>query len=303
MITKFQLVPTKHFFRVYIKQYSHFQGVTSKQEQTHFQNSYQTLMTLSSYFQTILHTLPHINQYLHFERVTGKQYYTLFQSSYQTILITSESYWQTIVHTFPQLTSNKTDIFRELLANNTTYFSRVYTKQYCHFWRVPSKLNYSKNFFHGSYHTIMTLLENYYQTILAYSELISNSIHTFTEFLANNSENLFESFNEQLNRQNSQTENSKATVRRISIPTRNRHVCCQLSLSLHNSLHNWSMMALWKKMIQPSLPKGNQVLPIQKVPKKLKFSKQLATQHQKLFSPHKNNIFFLTLGGKYILWK
>ena len=270
MITKFQLVPTKHFFRVYIKQDSHFQEVTSKQEQTHFLNSYQTLLTLSSYFQTILHTLPDINQYLHFETVTGKQYYTLFQSSYQTILITSESYWQTIVNKFPQLTSNNTDIFRELLANNTTYFSRVYTKQYCHFWRVPSKLNYSKHFFHG------------HITLLTYSELISNSIHTFTELLANNSENLFESFNEQLNRQNSQTENSKATVRRISKLTRNRQVCHQLSLSLHNSLHNWSLMALWKKMIQP-LPEG-----------------KLGTPNTE--SPQEIDIFKAP-GLEYILWK
>ena len=80
----------------------------------------------------------HIKLYWHFHWVTPKQYYTLFH------------------------TLNNTDIFRELLVNNTTYFSRVYIKQYWHFQRVPSKLNYSKNSFQSTYHTIMTLSESYY---------------------------------------------------------------------------------------------------------------------------------------------
>ena len=118
----------------------------------------------------------HIRQYWHFHWVTSKQYYTLFQ------------------------TSNNTDIFRELLVNNTTRFSRVYIKQYWHFQRVPFKLNYSKNFFQSIYHT-MTLSRSYYQTVLTYSELISNSIHTFTELLPNNSKHCFEKWNGHLNRQ------------------------------------------------------------------------------------------------------
>ena len=55
---------TTHFFRVHIKQYSHFQRVTTKQEQTHFLSSYQALLTLlGSYSKTILQTFPDIKQY------------------------------------------------------------------------------------------------------------------------------------------------------------------------------------------------------------------------------------------------
>ena len=46
----------------------------------------------------------------------------------------------------------------------------------------------------------MTLLESFYQTILTYSELISNSIHTSTELLPNNSKNFLKSLRH-LNRQ------------------------------------------------------------------------------------------------------
>ena len=119
------------------------------------------------------------------------------------MLIFSESYWQTILHIFLECTSNNTDNFRELLANNTTNFSRfhIIIKQYWHFQKVPSKSNYSKNFLRSSYHTIMTLSESYYQTIpTTYSELISNSIHTFTELLPSG-KHFFESFNGHLNRQ------------------------------------------------------------------------------------------------------
>ena len=69
----------------------------------------------------------HIKHYWHFEGFTPKQYYTLCQ------------------------TSSNTDVFRELRADNTTHFSRVYIKQYWHFQRVPSKLNYSKNFFQSHF--------------------------------------------------------------------------------------------------------------------------------------------------------
>ena len=36
MMTKCEIVEITHFFRFHIKQYSHFQRVTTKQEQTHF---------------------------------------------------------------------------------------------------------------------------------------------------------------------------------------------------------------------------------------------------------------------------
>ena len=102
---------------------------------------------------------------------------------------------QTMQQTFPDFIwlSNNTNIFRELVANNITQFFRVYIKQYCYFQRANFKLNYSKNFFQisyhffqSSYHSILTLSESYKKTTLAYSEIISNSIHTFTELLPNN---------------------------------------------------------------------------------------------------------------------
>ena len=48
---------------------------------------------------------------------------------------------------------------------------------------------------------MLTLSESYNQTILTYLELISNSIHIFTELLPNSSKPFFESFNGRLNRQ------------------------------------------------------------------------------------------------------
>ena len=68
-------------------------------------------------------------------------------SRHQSVLIFSESDRRTIRQTFPDFISlsNNTDIFRELLVNNTTHFSRVDIKQYWHFQRVPSKVNYGKN--------------------------------------------------------------------------------------------------------------------------------------------------------------
>ena len=95
----------------------------------------------------------HIKYYWHFQGVISKQYYTLFQTSSNTDIfrVTGKQYYTLFQ------TSSNTDIFRELLANNTTHFSRVYIKQYWHFQRIPSKLNYSKNFFLSSYHTILML--------------------------------------------------------------------------------------------------------------------------------------------------
>ena len=121
------------------------------------------------------------------------QYYILFQSLHQTILTFSKTYWQTKLQNFPDFISllNDTNIFRELLINNTTYFSKVHIKQYWHFWRVHFKLNYSKNIFQSSYHTILTLSECYFQTVSTYSELISKSIYSFTELLPNNNKHFF----------------------------------------------------------------------------------------------------------------
>ena len=126
-----------------------------------------------------------------------------FQSSCKTLLTLSGSYPKKIPHTFLQLTWNITDILWELLVQNTTHCSRVYIKQYWHFKRVPSKLNYSKNFFpefiSQNTNTLRKLLSHNTDLFRA---RISNSIHTLTELLPNNSEHFFESFNEHLNRQN-----------------------------------------------------------------------------------------------------
>ena len=112
---------------------------------------------------------------------------------------------QTILQTFPDFISlsNNTDIFRELLANNyCKHFSKVYIKQYWHFQRVLFKLNYSKNFFENSYHTIMTFSERLYQTVFTFSQSSYELTLKQTE--------------------NSQTENSQVKVRKISIHKWNR---------------------------------------------------------------------------------
>ena len=46
----------------------------------------------------------------------------------------------------------------------------------------------------------MVLSQSYYQTIMTYSELISNSIHISTELLPNNSKHFLEGFKGQLNK-------------------------------------------------------------------------------------------------------
>ena len=147
MFTKWcWLVQIKHFFRVHFKQYSHSQRVTTKQEKTNFQNSYQTLLALWwSYSQTRLHTFPDIRQYWHFQRVLAnntthfsrvyiKQYWcfqrvssklnyskTFFQSLYHTILTLSQSYSQTIL-IYLELISNSIHIFTELIPNSSKHF-------------------------------------------------------------------------------------------------------------------------------------------------------------------------------------
>ena len=99
-------------------------------------------------------------------------------------------------HTFLELTSSTTDIFRELLVKNTTQCSRVYIKQYWHFQKVPSQLNYSKNFFpeftSQNTNTLKKLLSH---NINLFRARISNSIHTWTELLPNNSEHFLVSMN------------------------------------------------------------------------------------------------------------
>ena len=103
---------------------------------TFFQSSYQTLLTpWGSNSQTILNTFQDIKQYWNFQRVTVKQYNTPFS----------------------ELTSNNTDISRELLANNTTHFSRAYIKPYWHLQRATGKQYY-------------TLFQSLYQAILTFSE-------------------------------------------------------------------------------------------------------------------------------------
>ena len=127
-----------------------------------------------------------------------------FQNSYKTLVALSGSCSKKIPHTFLQLTSNTIlDILRELLVKNTTHCSRIYIKQYLHFQRALSKLNYSKNFFpefiSQNTNTLRKLLSH---NIHLFRTQIWNSIHTTTEVLPNNSEHFFESFNEHLNRQN-----------------------------------------------------------------------------------------------------
>ena len=103
----------------------------------------------------------HIKHYWHFDGVTPK-------------LTLLESYWQAILHTFPEFISSNTDIFRGFLPPLTKgkTFLRVRITQYWHF-----------------------------QRIFTYLELLSNSIHTFTELIPSRSKNFFESFNGHLNRQ------------------------------------------------------------------------------------------------------
>ena len=62
----------------------------------------------------------------------------------------------------------------------------------------------------------MTLSENYHQTILTYSELISNNVHTLTWLLPNNSKHFFETLEQT---ESSKTENSPVKVRKVSIHT------------------------------------------------------------------------------------
>ena len=92
-----ELLPnkSKHIFRVHIKHYWHFEGVTRKQYYTLFQTSSNTDIFRELLSNNTTHfSRAYIKPYWHFQRVTGKQYYTLFQSLYQAILTFSESFFQ-----------------------------------------------------------------------------------------------------------------------------------------------------------------------------------------------------------------
>ena len=87
---------------------------------------------------------------------------------------TGRQYYKTLRPFTDFISSNNIDVFRELLANNTILYTL--------------------------HQAILKFSERYYQTILIYSELISNNIHT-SELLPNNSKCFFENLNGHLNRQ------------------------------------------------------------------------------------------------------
>ena len=143
-----ELLPnkSKHIFRVHIKHYWHFEGVTRKQYYTLFQTSsntdifreflsskyytlslslHQAILTFSELLanNTTHFSRAYIKQYWHFQRVSFKLNYSkkFFQSSYHTILTLSESYYQTIL-TYSEHTSNSIHTFIELLLSNSKHF-------------------------------------------------------------------------------------------------------------------------------------------------------------------------------------
>ena len=139
---------------------------------------------ISNNTQTLRELLP--NKSKHIFRVRIKHYW-----HFQGVTLENYRLFQT---------SNNTDISRELLANNTANFSRDYIKKHWHFQKDTGKQYYK--LFQISYHyqPIGTFSESYYQTILTYSDLISNSIHFFPELLPSYSKHFFESFKGHLNR-------------------------------------------------------------------------------------------------------
>ena len=178
-----------------------------------------------------------------FQRVATKQELMHFQSSYKTLLALSGSYSKKIPHTFLQLTSNTTDILRESLVQNTTHCFRVSIKEYWHFKRVPSKLNYSRNFFLEFISQNTNTLRKLYHTILIYTELKYQTVLT-----------LWQSYYQTIVNTFSRVSMKTWTVRiysnwkfpskseKVSINTWNRYFCLQLFLSLNDS----SLMGLWK---------------------------------------------------------
>ena len=91
-----ELLPnkSKHIFRVHIKHYWHFEGVTRKQYYTLFQTSSNTDIFRELLSNNTTHFSRAYIKHNDIFRVIGKQYYTLFQSLHQTILTFSESFFQ-----------------------------------------------------------------------------------------------------------------------------------------------------------------------------------------------------------------
>ena len=91
-----ELLPnkSKHIFRVHIKHYWHFEGVTPKQYYPLFQTSSNTDIFRELLSNNTTHFSRAYIKHNDIFRVIGKQYYTLFQSLHQTILTFSESFFQ-----------------------------------------------------------------------------------------------------------------------------------------------------------------------------------------------------------------
>ena len=113
----------------------------------------------------------------------------------------------------------------------------------------------------------MTLSESYYQTILTYWELISNSIHNFTDLLPDKSKYFLRVWMDTWTDKN--FSNGKFLTRREKTKhTHIKQILLPSTILEFANLHDWSLMALWKKMAWPPLPKRILVPAIQKVPKK-----------------------------------
>ena len=117
---------------------------------------------------------------------------------------------------------------------------------------------------------IMKFTESYYQTILTYSELISNSIHTFTGLLPNNSKHCLESLNGHLNKtKNCQLENSQLKLRKVKY-------IILLSTILEIMIDHGLM---GEKGLTPSAKKDISSPQYRRSPRNLKFSQPLVTRN------------------------
>ena len=89
-------------------------------------------------------------------------------------------------------------------------------------------------------------------------------------------------------------ENSQLKVRKVQHTHMKQIILPQLFLSLHD----WTLMALWKKLAQPPSPKHDISSPqYTRSPRNLKFSQFLATRYKKKFQPHKKK--YLWVGEIY----
>ena len=137
-----ELLPNKkkQIFRVDIKHYWHFEGVTPKQFYTLLPTSSNTdifrelLSKNTTLFQSLHQTI------LNTELLANNTKNT-FPELTSEILTFSESYWQTILHTFPEFIPSNTDVFREFLLNEAIVknFFKVHITQYWHFQRATTK--------------------------------------------------------------------------------------------------------------------------------------------------------------------